>query len=268
MSVTLQNDRVALTLLPDFGGRITALVDRATGRQWLVSGPAEAPNNGAYLGEEARGWDECFPTVSPGRAAGWGALRDHGLLWGRPAAQQGGETRWEGTGWLLLRRLSLTETGVVADYRLANTGGAAFDWMWSQHCLLDLAPGERLSMSGLEAFDWPVHPRRDLSVVGEVGEGLAIKAYALATGRAKAAVTGPRGGLAFAWESAEIGAFGLWLDYGGWPEGAPVHQLALEPTTGPADDLASAVAARRHRRLEPDAEASWRVTLTFLDPED
>ncbi len=67
-------------------GRVTSLLDRASGREWMTAG-GQSPQTGddaVYLGDEAVAWDECFPTV--GRcnvsATPWRrTLRDHGELW-------------------------------------------------------------------------------------------------------------------------------------------------------------------------------------------
>jgi hypothetical protein len=79
-------------------------------------------------------------------------------------------------------------------------------------------------------------------------------------------VTGPTGGIRFDWSGAGIPAFGLWLDYGGWPPGAPVHQVALEPTTAPADDLTQAEAMGHARQLAPGETHRWSVRITLTLP--
>jgi hypothetical protein len=61
---------------------------------------------------------------------------------------------------------------------------------------------------------------------------------------------------------------GLWLDYGGWPEEKPLHQVAIEPTSAAADDLAGALALGQARWLAPRETHEWSVRLTLLDPEE
>ena len=117
-------------------------------------------------------------------------------------------------------------------------------------------------------FEWPAHPSRDLSRVGRRDEGVAIKSYALTPARGMAQVTGPAGGLRFGWDGAEVPAIGLWLNYGGWPEEAPLRQAALEPTTGAADDLVGAEALGQARWLAPGETHRWSVRLTLLEPEE
>ena len=84
---------------------------------------------------------------------------------------------------------------------------------------------------------------------------------------ASARIIGPHGGLRFDWDGAEVPAIGVWLSYGGWPAEAPLHQVALEPTTGAADDLVAAQAMGQARWLLPDDTQRWSVRLTLTDPE-
>ena len=280
MRVTLASDRIALTLAPAFGARITALTDKASGRQWLVPGALDgrAADDARYLGAEARGWDECFPTVAPCDHPFWGRMRDHGLLWGRPWGVDGGADHCTATfqdpRFTFCRTIRLAGACLHADYAVTNHGDTGLPYLWSQHGLLATTPDDRIALAGIgpmaaagTPFGWPAHPDRDLSRIGAVGEGFALKAYADTPGAACAAVTGPRGGLRFDWHGDEIGSFGLWLNYGGWPEGGAVHQIALEPATAPAGDLAAAERLARARHLAPQATHRWTMRMTMTDPQ-
>jgi len=277
--ITLESDRARLTLDPAFGARVTTLWDKRSGREWLVTGPreGEASEAAQYGGPQARGWDECFPTVAACDHPAWGSMRDHGALWGRPwsvlAHGPVARTRFVDARFTVSREVALHGATVTIAYEVANDGSEALPWMWSQHCLLAPRAGERIVLDGFDGFtadghpfDWPRHPARDLSIVGVASEGFALKAYARARGQVRAAVEGEAGGIAFAWDAASIPALGLWLDWGGWPEGDGVHQLALEPTTAPAGDLAGAEAMGAARLLPPGGTASWRMAITLTDP--
>jgi hypothetical protein len=168
------------------------------------------------------------------------------------------------------RVLDLHGATLYAGYEIENTGDTPLPWMWSQHCLLAARPGERIALDGFwdvrtggKLLAWPQGGARDLSLVGEASDRFALKVYARAIGRVRAALESDLGGLAFEWEEDQIPALGLWLDWGGWPEGCPVHQLAIEPTTAPFDNLAEAAAAGEARVLGPGETASWRMTLTL-----
>ncbi len=274
--ITLDNDQIALTLDPNFGARVTSLTDLASGRQWLV--PGACVGGETYLGDQARGWDECFPTVAPCCHPGWdGPLRDHGDLWGRPWQASAEEATCVATfddpRFTFTRSLRLQGASVTADYQVTNRSPAVLPYLWSQHCLLATTPADRILLHGIAAMraegvavDWPTHPTRDLSVIGAMNEGLALKLYGGAAIAASAEVAGETGGIRFDWSGGDIPAFGLWLDYGGWPPGAPVHQVALEPTTAPADDLAQATAMGRARLLAPSQTHRWSVRIALTRP--
>jgi hypothetical protein len=274
--IRLCNEDIALTMEPDFGARVTSLTDLASGRQWLVTGPCVGGD--AYLGDQARGWDECFPTVAACHHPGWGGpLRDHGDLWGRAWQATGdGETcvaRYDDPRFTFTRSLHLQGASVSADYQVTSHSPAGLPFLWSQHCLLATSEGDRIVLHGIVDMraegmpvDWPTHPARDLSVIGRRDEGLALKLYGDAEKAAGAEVIGADGGIRFDWSGQELPAFGLWLDYGGWPPGAPVHQVALEPTTAAADDLAQAEAMGRARMLAQGASLCWTVRIAMTRP--
>lgn len=281
MTLHLANDRIALDLAPAFGARITALTDHATGRQWLVPGPCEgdAGDRAAYRGREARGWDECYPTVGPCDHPDWGALRDHGLLWGRPwevtphPDGAGCSARYRDARSDFTRALRLSGPVLRADYAVTNQGERPFAWLWCQHALLATTPRDRIALEGMgpmqaegRPLDWPDRQGRDLTRIGPLSEGLRLKAHAPTPLGATARIHGPDGGLALHW-GADVPAFGLWLSYGGWPDAAaPLHQVALEPATGCADDLAAAEALGQAKRLSPGETHRWTVTLTLSGP--
>jgi galactose mutarotase-like enzyme len=279
--LSIGTDRLDLEVSPDFGARVVALTDRTTGRQWLVTGPQShhSGEDAAFGAEEAVGWDECFPTVLACNHPAWPSpLRDHGALWGRKwvvdqASSDRIETRFETAQFRFSRQLSAVGASVTAEYRVTNLGMGPLPYLWSQHCLLATGPGDRIDLSGHESlragkdrFSWPDHPIRNLSLVGSIGDDFALKAYSETPRSASAAVMGPNGGLSLNWD--DVPAFGLWLCYGGWPEGNRVHQVALEPTTAPADDLVTADAAGQARRLAQGETHNWSVRMTLTNPEE
>lgn len=279
--LTFGNDRLSLTLAPDYGARVVALTDRATQRQWLVGG-ALSPQTGEdarYGADEACGWDECFPTVSRCSHSGWGGrLRDHGLLWGRKwtvlrAEADCIETCFQSPQFRFARTLTLRGASVTADYAVTNLAAASLPYLWSQHCLLATAPGDRIILQGQgkmlaadRRFDWPYHPARDLSAVGAISEGFAAKVYAETPGSASASILGANGGIRFDWN--DLPSLGLWLCYGGWPAGGAVHQVALEPTTATADHLNAAEALGQARLLNSHDTHRWSVRLTLTGAEE
>jgi galactose mutarotase-like enzyme len=279
MTITLTSDRMRVTLDLAFGARITSLTDLRSGRQWLVAGPnqGQTGDDATYGAAEALGWDECFPTISKGRHPAWGDLRDHGSVWGRPWQVTGQPDAGHCTAaytapdFVFERALSLQGAVLTARYRVTNHAARPLPYLWSQHALLATAPPDELRLHGMPElvtggtrYDWPHHPARNLTEVGPLGEGFMLKSYAMAAKSAAAEVIGPNGGIRFDW-SDDLPAFGLWLDYGGWPQDGPVHQIAFEPTTAMADDLAQAERLGQLRWLPPGQTHDWSVRISLTD---
>ena len=202
-----------------------------------------------------------------------------------------------------LRRLRLDRGRVVADYELENRGRSELPVLWSMHPLLALDPGARLEAEGVASVlvthaaglpiapvpgraDWPETPGTDgrpvtLAVARGPWAGTALKAYAGwelygsrqdATGEGLpgvAAAVQPDGSrLDLTWYAPIAPNLGIWLDDGGWPAPpeVPCVQYALEPTTSPDDDLASAISAGRALVLAPAERVAWSATLQVSAP--
>ncbi len=208
-----------------------------------------------------------------------------------------------GAPYRFTRRLRLDGSRVVADYELENLGSAELPVLWSMHPLLALEPDGRLEVEGLVSVrvtraaglpiapvpgraDWPETPGTDgrpvaLDVVRGATAGSAVKAYGgwelygsweSATGEGLpgvAAAAQPDGSrLELTWYAPIAPNLGIWLDDGGWPAAPdePRVQHALEPTTSPDDDLASAIASDRALVLAPAERVAWSATLRVRAP--
>jgi len=237
-----------------------------------VGGPGD---QAGYGGDEARGWDECFPTISAGHDPVWGISRDHGALWGRPwqvthhPDPQHCTTTFRSPLFCFKRSLTLDGAMLHVGYSVTSRALVQLPYLWSQHALLATTPQDRLELNGIselvtgaDRYTWPDHPARNLKQVGPLQAGFMQKSYAATPNGAGAEVHGPDGGLRFDW-SADVPGFGLWLDYGGWPAQVPVHQIAFEPTTALADDIPRAHNTGQTRLLDPGAAHSWAVRITL-----
>ncbi|MEV8467441.1 hypothetical protein AB0T83_11690 [Fluviibacterium sp. DFM31] len=273
-SLTLSNDQILVRVAPDFGARVTDLVDRRSGRNWLIAGACEgdAGDAAAYGGNVARGWDECAPTVAPCPDPDWGRdLRDHGDLWGRPWTVKRDDTglacHHEGTAFTFSRRLTLRGPRLVCDYAIAATTQTRMPWMWSQHLLLATQPGERIVLDGVGR--WSDHgPKPATEQVLGTDSGLAQKTYGTVKDRASVGIDGTDGAIRLEWSADQMPFCGVWMAFGGWPTNeAPLHQMALEPTTAPAHNLADARAGGHEMWLEPGQSEHWQIVITMLPPE-
>jgi hypothetical protein len=287
-AIVLDNGTLRLRLDPDFGARVSELTDLRTGRNWLVDGPAVgSPAQDATFGvEQARGWDECFPSAASCQVDAWPmALRDHGEFWARPvevAATPESATLTGRAGPLRFQRtIALDGDRLTLTYRVLNEGVVAMPYLWGQHLLIAPQDGDRLVLPGIDSLDaaflsnggrvlsaGPVafpDPNRDglpaLDRTHPLAADFAAKFFAPVRGNAEARIVGESGSFTLRWNGEEVGYLGLWLDYGGWPAEAPVRQISLAPTTAPMESLAAAAESGKASLIQPGEAREWTVAI-------
>jgi galactose mutarotase-like enzyme len=286
----IENSRLRVAVTPGYGARVVSLFDKEHRREWLTQG-AESPNtdeDARYLGPEAVAWDECFPTVGPWDASKtpWRRrLRDHGDLWGRPWRVDGVTpatmtASYAGSGFRFTRELRLDGAAIHADYRLDSLSNEALPYLWALHALFAAVPGERIELPGVQAvrasylqlgdkvvpastLDWPGGNSAlpfALSEIQPRATGFAGKLLASGVAGGSARIGNPSRWLRLSWDKS-ISDLGIWLTYGGWPAAGGHQEIAVEPTSAPANHLGEAIDAGA-RWLAPGEQRQWRVTLT------
>lgn len=289
--VSIENEHLRIGVTPSYGARVVSLVDKASGREWLAQGSESrsTSEDAVYLGDEAVGWDECFPTVAPWDASAtrWRRrLRDHGDLWGRPwttavpspttlsASFDGGDFRFT-------RTLELHGRSAFASYCAVNLGLAPLPYLWALHGLLSVQPGERIEIPGVDRvtathmslagktlaipdLGWSEQTAAlpfPLDTVQSANASFAGKFFASGVAGGSARVGRPSEWLELGWDDS-IDHLGIWITYGGWPGPGGHHEIALEPTNAPADHLGQAISAGASP-LASGERRDWRVTLTL-----
>lgn len=293
-TITIGDGRIELLVLPESGGKVTELRCLRHGRQWLAESnehalPGSAP--GEYGAAEAWGWDELFPTVMPGASTPppWPApLRDHGELWGRPwrtLAQRADSLELEyadpDLGFRFRRRLTVRDGRVECEYSIRSEREEEVPFQWSMHPILSLQPGERIGLPGIEQvkatmvvnrdlpeapaiLDWPRHGNVDLGTVAASDGETLLKLYAGTTVDNTVAVTGGECELSFRTDPEFAPYVGIYVNYGGWPAGGPLHHVGIEPTNAPEDDLAAGLAGGAAVSvLAAGATVSWKICLSL-----
>lgn len=287
----LENDHLLVAVAPDYGARVTSLFDKAVGREWIAQG-AESQNTGedaVYLGDEAVGWDECLPTVSPfdASATSWGRkLRDHGDLWGRPWQVDAESATaltlsYTDKQFRFTRELRLDGASLIARYRAENLSAEPLPYLWALHGLLAVTERDSIELPGVEtvsatylsldgkplavpsiAWSKPngVLPFT-LDRVQPASSSFAGKFYASGIAGRAARVGHAGQWLEIAWDGS-IDHLGIWLTYGGWPGPGGHHEIALEPTNAAGDHVGHAIEAGA-APLAPGERRDWRVTLTL-----
>lgn len=174
------------------------------------------------------------------------------------------------------------------EYLVQNNGASPTQYIWSAHPLFTVDPGDRILLpesvtqvrvegsarqrlgepGGIIA--WPRTKSRtgedvDLSIAGKIEDEIGDKLYAIAPPEGWAAIERLGRGVRIEvrFDPTQVPYLGLWLCFGGWPEGKEVRQqcVAVEPCMAPVDSLAAAVEGRWAKRLGPGEMHRWRMQI-------
>lgn len=254
--VMLRNRTLQVAVRPGWGGNMTSLQSRETGREFLLQPEEPRPQPLEYGAPfDARppsGFDECFPTVAPSSVAySEGSepvsLPDHGELWCRAWDYETSEEAlflWiegERLPYRFEKQIRLREHGVELNYAVQNQGDRALPYIWAAHPLLRTegadriqlppevdtvslywASDDRLGESG-DTLSWPTDDARpllsELSRIPSDSPEVALKCFteALSSGVASLHYSDPDEALRFVFEANMIPYLGLWFCYNGWP---------------------------------------------------
>ncbi len=290
--LSLANHDVSVSVVPELGGRIVSLRDRASGREWLDGWMPAAkrriwhPTDPAdFATGPGAGIDECLPTVLPCKVGGK-YLPDHGDLWntpadfsGQPAAEGIFECRWKLRSLPLAfeRRISFGKRRIVLDYRIENLAAAPPPFLWAWHPLFAWKRGDEMRFARSvktcltgdgSRLPWPGHePGCDLSRASfPKGATPAAKVFIgpLADGAAEIrAANGAR--LSLKWPAEHFPYAGIWITRGFWKG---LHHWAIEPTNAPVDcvsDIRSDQAAGLSL-LAGNEVRTWQMVVGFPAP--
>jgi hypothetical protein len=293
--VVIENDAIRMEVWPQFGGKVSSIVDKADGYDLLFSYPAEFPEGPTYDTPYGNGWyagwDECFPAVGAGKYVGHPydgiGVPDHGEIWGIPVTtavptKDGITTVWHGLrfGYRISRKLYLEGSAVVADYRLINLAPFDFRFVWGLHSLMSLAEPAVLELAnpGLfrlshdhqgtdiqQSFDWPILPDgADLSKLASLPSRKGWKVFSAEPIDGPMVIRYPTRKrtvqIEYTSEDNLEAYWGIWINSGGW---AGHHHVAVEPTTGRYDQLDRSIHDGSAGSIGPSGRRDWRTRWTL-----
>ena len=299
--VVMQTDTLRIAVLPELGGKLASF-RWLRGEVELLQAPlspyARRDLTMGFEQSDASGWDECLPSVAACQIStpnGRVTVPDHGDFWrlAWECRQEGNTLHLSATGSSLAlrfeRTLLLEGDTLQVHYRVSNVGDAEVPYTWSAHPLFAVEPGDRILLpSSVEEVEvegsaagrlggkgtrhpWPLTQSCsgaavDLSVAGAPEDGVGDKIFTPAPREGWAAIERLTQGLRIevSFDPEKTPWLGLWLCYGGWPEGGAARQqcVAIEPCTAPADSLAEALETRWARKLAPGQSAEWPMRIT------
>lgn len=296
-AIRIENEALAVDVLPAMGGKLLHLVDKAADRNVLWRNPRVRVRPGPLQADVddyfAGGWDDAFPT-------GDACLNEHGErlpymgeLWNLPLTAHveragpdeavvtlDGRTPITPARWTRTLRLRAGEPLLRLSTRIENVGHRPFAFSWGSHPALAVHEGMRLDVPARrgevtdggsgellgepgERYDYPLlRAERDVRRV----PAPTVAAHALH------ALTELSGGWVAATDPAARRGFGVafdarihrcvwqWMAYGGF---RGWYHAILEPWTAPQPALADALAAGDARTLAPGERLDTEMTAVL-----
>ncbi len=294
----LKSSELRIEIVPAEGGRLASLKSLSSGMEFLTQSrlqwsPVPASLDASFRGGPCAGIEECLPTVGPaGPETIGGPAPDHGDFW-----QLAWTVLHAGDREVVLAANGFSrplrfEKSVEVDanqlrltYAIQNVGETTQSFLYACHPLFAIAPGDeiflppevdslrldysradRLGRKG-DIVSWPVTQQGiRLNRAGAEHDGTAEMLYTerLAEGRCRVYRAASQQSLELSFDVRTLPYLGIWLCYGGWPEGerdSLQYAVALEPTSSPHNTLCQAQRDGSAVMLEPQESFRFEIQL-------
>lgn len=297
-AVTLENEELRLTVLPQLGAKIASLVYKPQDFEVFfqpVDGIFRLSNYGAPFADyDTAGADELFPTIDACRYPYdeyYGRLLpDHGELWSIPwnvtadEKQLAAQVNGLSLPYEFNRTITLEKSSVRMNYRVINTGDKPFYGIWAFHGLVACDEHTKIILPETEQVI-NVHNStllggagtkhsfpRTTAVNGSRCRIDQIKPKSANTtekiyvdGRVRqgqAALTLNNNKLSYTlrFPKENVPYLGIWINQGGFKG---EYNCALEPATGYYDSLEIAQKMNTLALLAPGHALEWDLTINL-----
>lgn len=286
--VQLESSALLVTVLPEVGGKVGQIHDKASGCDLLV--PPQRPYHtipvdGDWLKHDTSGMDDCFPNVAAGiyPDVPWAAthLPDLGewthSVWNITTADAR-EIVIEATGsalpYLATKKIRFVDEQTLEfSYQVENRGQFPIRYLWSAHPLisvpcefgLEMAPGDltfRLFPGDGEVWAWPTFKSTTLSSEW-IPHGADLKVFVTGLTEGWCALRLPAHSLRFSFDLCTLPVVGIWFNNYGFPAGSdrPFRCIAVEPCTSPSD-LLDELDPAAYPSIAVDGIAQWSMQLS------
>lgn len=293
--ITLANERLSVTILPEIGGRIENFIDIETGKDWVwhpdgySKGERQLPVGAAFDENWTGGWDEVFPNDAACSFQG-NSLVDHGELWSQPW-QLMEESR------LAVRMCYECETVPVAvekivwldrrkphlyiDYGFDNLSNDLLPFLFKLHAALEIDAGDEIAMPsclirpvdlGFSTIAGSIEKSRFPFARDQQGEQVALDRvldreanqqeflYATDLAHGSCGLRNSKTGkiLRMAFNKSDIPSVWLFLSYGRWRNH---YVMVMEPCTNVPYDLATAYESGTCAVIEPQSRKEFNLAV-------
>jgi galactose mutarotase-like enzyme len=294
-ALALESELRRVVMVPDLGGKIVSIFDKAHDHEWLVPPMREVKQvqfGATFVEQDMAGWDEMLPTITACTVDGF-SYPDHGEVWSIPwtVEQVAGKLILSVDGVARPYHFTRAATLVTADelelhYRLKNTGDKPMPYLYAAHPQFAATPSTRILLP--EDVTQVVNVIEDDPSFGPAGkmhawpEGAMQNGASMHLNRVRSAdlhacrkfYIYPKQHITWAvlaqddlgcelrmsWSPVDLPYMGLWIDEGTW-NNVPV--AAPEPSNGYYDSLERAIANHQVMTLQPGEGKSWKIRVNL-----
>ncbi|WP_248761149.1 hypothetical protein [Pseudarthrobacter sp. SSS035] len=261
------------------GGRIVSLIDRVTGREWLVQPKSTGEDVGygaSFTRRHIYGWDEMLPTIDACSLGGVD-IPDHGEVWAvpwfrrRPRHANGLHLAVDTTTMQLTLSREAWPLGdtIVLDYELHNRGDHPQPFLWAAHPQFQVGRHAEVSLFTDPVGCNVVSPRgasgprawRDvLDEAGRLNKGSHLKVWMEGPAHGGAVTVQDAGSmLRMQWQGQHLRHLAILWDNG---EFSSQRVLAIEPANAGHDALSAAIDADDVVTLPAGESLRWSIELS------
>ncbi|MEI6856181.1 DUF5107 domain-containing protein [Psychrilyobacter sp.] len=290
----LENHRIKIKILPDYGGKIISIINKENKSEILFQNfkILKTPTYGSIFSEyDSSGFDECFPSIDEciypeGNRKGL-KIPDHGEVWTMPwkVEIKGKKAYLEVTSekfqYTLKKTINLVDNKIKIDYQVINFGSDDLAYIWAPHMLLNcdentkiVVPNHLDKVISLESssthleymkeYNYPYTIDKnneifDLSMVEKLDKNNCEKFYFLEqTSWSKIINLKTNESVIVRVPVDKVPYLGVWRTQGGYRGD---YNIALEPCTGIYDSVEDGIKRNKIQRVKKKTSNTWWLEL-------
>ena len=291
MPIVIRSECLAVTLLPEVGGKVSQIEDTCSKTSLLIgahSAYVQIPHGHQWSDYDTSGMDDCFPNVAPD-------AYPYCPWVGRQLPQLG---EWVYGGWNVTsasrKEVTIEREGsllpyhacktlrftdprtLLITYLVDNLSDFPLRYLWSAHPLLALNDKFHVKLPEGEKyfrtfpFDgtrycWPIYDSTDLSLEW-IGSGRTLKVFVEGLAEGWCELQSSEYRVRFSFDLISHPCVGLWFNNYGFPRAGqyPAFRcVALEPCTSPTDSLAD-LGSSSYPVIGARDKGSWWVAVSVF----